>query len=42
ERISFNRWELRRDDGDWRIASRHTALLDGSDRPHELLRRGLA
>jgi len=26
----------------WLIASRHTALLDGSDRPHEMLRRGLA
>ncbi|MFL5843493.1 MAG: nuclear transport factor 2 family protein [Solirubrobacteraceae bacterium] len=42
ERISYNRWELRREDGAWRISSRHTALADGSDRPHALLRRGIA
>jgi uncharacterized protein (TIGR02246 family) len=40
-RISFNRWELRREAGGWLIASRHTALLDGSERPHALLRRDL-
>lgn len=41
-RISYNRWELRREDSRWLIASRHTALLDGTDNPHVLLRRGLA
>jgi uncharacterized protein (TIGR02246 family) len=41
ERVSFNRWELRKQDGTWRIVERHTALLGVGDAAHSLLRQGL-
>ena len=39
ERVSANRWELRRVDGRWQVVRRANRLLDGATEPRALLRR---
>lgn len=41
ERVSFNRYELIRAEGGWKVSKRWTALLGTGDAAHGLFRRGL-
>lgn len=38
DRVSANRWELRREDGTWRVTRRVNRLLDGAAEARDLLR----
>jgi hypothetical protein len=38
-RVSSNRWELRKSDGQWRVQRRTNRLLDGDEAARALLRR---
>lgn len=40
-RVSANRWELERVDGRWQVSRRVNRVLDGTDTPRALLRRGV-
>jgi hypothetical protein len=40
-RASANRWELVRSERGWRVQSRTNRLLDGSEEPRAMLRRGV-
>lgn len=40
-RISANRWELAKIDGQWKVTRRTNRLLDGSDEARELLASGV-